>query len=749
MAYTAREIASALSNGKETRLGEGQWKSLCPAHNDSTPSMTITDGKSGKILVRCHKGCTGDEIIRALKDRGLWEEYNPKAKHRATWTPLPIVPSSVDDPGLDLKHPKYGTPVKRWTYLNSLSELIGHIYRFEDGQGNKVTIPLTYCINDDKANPAHSWRWLSFDKPRPIYGLDLLEKHPDKKVGIFEGEKSCDAARKLFPDYVCISWPGGGKACRYVDWSPLKGRDVTMWPDADKPGIKAMNDISEILIIEAAMKPKIVQLPPDLSEKAEGWDVADEQPEGFNMDLTYLMETAKPYEPVSEDMIKNMNSRFALVLTGGRAVILRETSQPDNLLKVDFLSVEAFKLFFSNIKVPVGRAFRPYGSYWLDDENRRQYEGIDFAPGKVLKDYYNLWRGFSVEPDATGDWSMLRDHLMNNAASGNEEHFNWIFGWFAQMIQTPWEKIGTSLSFRGKQGTGKTIIGKLFGSLFKQHYTLVDDPRFIFGNFNAHTSQTLLLHSDEGFWGGDPKHVGKLRSMVTSDEQFIEYKGRDPIPVKNYMRLLITTNQNWVVPAASEERRFAVFDMGDGKQQDTDYFRDMSRQMKQGGFAGLLHDLQTFDLTKVNIHEIPNTAALQDQKITSMSTVAKYWHERLIRGEIIPGNGWTQNPLASAMYERFVEETQMWGTRYNPPQSEFYKELRAFLPYGAGHLKLRPGSSKLDWVVGIPPLEDCRNYFDELNNSRFDWLSMTEEMEIKEKAQANFKVGDVEDDIPF
>lgn len=754
MQFTAKEIANALSGGKETRLGEGQWKSICPAHNDSTPSMTITDGKSGKLLVRCHKGCSGDDIIKALRDRGLWPEYNPKSKNRDTWSPLPIVPSSVNDPGPNKEHPKLGKPVKRWTYLNSNGELIGFVYRFEkmvEGKIDKVPLPLTYCINDDKANPKHEWRWLSFDKPRPIYGLDLLEKFPDKKVGIFEGEKSCDAARKLFPDYVCVSWPGGGKACKYVDWSPLKGRDITMWPDADKPGFLAMNTIAEILMVDTGYKAKIVQLPPDLETKSEGWDVADEQPEGFNMDLKFMMEEAKPYEPISLDMVKNMNNRFALVLTGSRAVILRETvSQEDGLLKVDYLSVEAFRLFFKNIKVPKGKGFQSYGDYWLEDENRRQYEGIEFNPGRKSNANYNLWKGFSVDPDPTGDWTMFREHLLNNAASGNEEHFNWIMAWFAQMIQAPWEKIGTSLSFRGKQGTGKTIIGKIFGSLFKQHYTLVDDTRYVFGNFNSHTAQTLLLHSDEGFWGGDPKHVGKLRSMVTSDEQFIEYKGRDPIPVKNYMRLLITTNQDWVVPAASEERRFAVFDMGDGRQQDNDYFRDMSRQMRQGGLSGLLYDLQKFDLSSVNVHEIPNTLALQDQKITSMTDVARFWHERLVTGETLKTAGWQELPLSEKLYELFIEQTSDWGSRYKPSMVAFFKELERYLPYGGGRQVERAMGNKVEWATAVPPLEDCRNYFNVINNANFKWYELAHQAEQKsEKQQGSFNVGDVEDDIPF
>lgn len=748
MQFTAKEIAKALSNGKETRLGEGQWKSLCPAHNDSTPSMTITDGKSGKILVRCHKGCSGDDIIKALKDRGLWDEYNPKSRHKTIWTPLSTVPSTVKDPGPDLKHHKHGTPVKRWTYLNADREVIGYIYRFET-PGGKVPVPLVYCVDDNRDEPKKDWRWQSFEKPRPIYGLELLKERPNDKVAIFEGEKACDAARKLFSEYVCIAWPGGGKACKYVDWSPLKGRDVTIWPDADKPGTKAVNDISEIMISEMGQKPKIVQLPPDLETVSEGWDVADEIPAGVKMDLKDMLATAIEYEPVGQSILSNMNKKYAFILIGGKGTVLREFKDSDGLDNHEVLSVEGFKQMYSNVQVPVGRNYMELGTYWMKSPERRSYYGITFDPVRDRREYYNLWKGYSVEPDESGDWSIFRQHLFENAASGNEEHFNWILGWFAQMFQFPGHKVGTSLSFRGKQGTGKTVIGWHMGQLIKQHYTLVDDTRLVFGNFNAHMARTLLLHSDEGFFGGDPKHIGKIKSMVTSETQMIEYKGRDPIPVKNYMRLLITTNQNWVVPAASEERRFAVFDMGEGKKQDKSYFIEMERQMRQGGYAAMLHDLLCFDLDKVNIGVIPVTAALRDQKTISMSNTSQFWYECLLTGEILKGSGlgWMQQPICNALYEKFIEEVRMWGPKYPGTQNDFFTELKTLLPDHPNRFRRKAVGSKSEWCFDVPDLDTCRRYFDTINNTQFAYLGSSVPDPIQGPEAPEFP--DQEDDIPF
>jgi len=64
---TAASIATAL-HGR--RSGRG-WMARCPAHQDRSPSLRITDC-DGKLLVHCYAGCTQDSVIDALRGRGLW-----------------------------------------------------------------------------------------------------------------------------------------------------------------------------------------------------------------------------------------------------------------------------------------------------------------------------------------------------------------------------------------------------------------------------------------------------------------------------------------------------------------------------------------------------------------------------------------------------------------------------------------------------------------------------------------------------
>jgi putative DNA primase/helicase len=65
--FAARQLTTALG---------GRWfgsygSARCPAHEDQHPSLSIRDGKRS-VLVKCHAGCGPEDIIAALRRRGLW-----------------------------------------------------------------------------------------------------------------------------------------------------------------------------------------------------------------------------------------------------------------------------------------------------------------------------------------------------------------------------------------------------------------------------------------------------------------------------------------------------------------------------------------------------------------------------------------------------------------------------------------------------------------------------------------------------
>jgi len=428
--------------------------------------------------------------------------------------------------------------------------------------------------------------------------------------------------------------------------------------------------------------------------------------------------------------VDEMNRRFALVLMGSRALVAckQQEAAPEDRLRL--LSIHGMHDWFANkFTETVGRDGKikttTWSRKWLTHPHRRQYEGIEFFPNpdgaKSTPGYLNLWSGFSVTPRATGSYNIFRDHLLNNVCSGDAELFNWVFGWFAHLMQRPRERIGTALVLRGGMGTGKTKVGEVFGSLISAHYFLVDDGRHVTGQFNSHLQSCLLLQADEAVWAGDKAGEGRLKSMITADTQMIEQKGVDPIPLRNYVRLLMTSNESWVVPAGKDERRFAVFDVGANCAQNHQYFSEMDEELNAGGRERLLHDLLSFDLNTVDLRRIPMTAALLEQKIESLSDVDSWWLACLMEGT--PSRNYeVWPPLVSReeIYADYLKTADEVGARRKRGKTTFAKRWRKLVGDSLDDTRPRNQSGRPRFYV-LPSLVECRRAFEKQFGQVIEW----------------------------
>lgn len=433
--------------------------------------------------------------------------------------------------------------------------------------------------------------------------------------------------------------------------------------------------------------------------------------------------------------VATMNREWGLVLMGSKAVIVREQPSGPMEDRLRLISVDAFRTWFLNSYTEVGTedgkvSGMTWAKRWLAHKRRRQFAGLEFFPNpdgaESAPGYLNLWRGFSVEPrQKENGWAILRDHLLNNVCESDHSLFQWVFGWFAHLVQRPRERVGTALVMRGKMGTGKTKVGEIFGSLFSAHYFAVDDPRYVTGQFNAHMASCLLLQAEEAVWAGDKAAEGRLKGLVTSKFQMIEAKGIDPIRLDNFVRLLMTSNEDWVVPAGKDERRFCVLDINPRCAQNTEYFREMDEQLAEGGREALLYDLLHFDLSTVDLRKIPRTGALLEQKLRSLESVESWWFERLMSGTTtIGGDKWLQEIPISTLFDDYIAQADKVGVRRKSELIAFGIKLGKLVP---GISKVRPwmdispGVIKRTWCYRLPPLADCRAAFTAEVGQEVDW----------------------------
>jgi hypothetical protein len=460
----------------------------------------------------------------------------------------------------------------------------------------------------------------------------------------------------------------------------------------------------------------------------------------------------EPQEPGPKTFgfdLEKLNQEFALVLMGSRAVVFHE--QPDAMIEDQkrILSLEGFHNWLANRLTQVRGSDGKiktisWSKRWLTSKERRSYSGIEFHPNPDgaagMKGYLNLWSGFAVEAAAEPDarrYKTFRDHLLVNICSGREDRFKWLFGFFANIVQRPRERPGTALVMRGRMGTGKTIVGEIIGRLFPRHYFLVDDPRYVTGQFNAHMATCLLLQADEAVWAGDKAAEGRLKGLVTSRIQQIEAKGHDPIRLKNYVRLIMTSNEEWVVPAGKDERRFAVLDVDPRCAQQHAYFREMDDELAAGGLEHLLADLIRFDLSSVNVWQIPKTDALLEQKIRSLASVESWWFGRLMSGTTTShAREWRREIPCHMLFADYTGVSDKIGIKRKSEETVVGMMLNKLVAgldrkkrwVDVTHDQSGQTTRERVWCYLLPPLAEARQMFADSLGQKVAWpLDLGEE----------------------
>jgi hypothetical protein len=320
-----------------------------------------------------------------------------------------------------------------------------------------------------------------------------------------------------------------------------------------------------------------------------------------------------------------------------------------------------------------------------------------------------------------------KEHILENVAGGNPEHARWIMGYFAHLIQRPYENPLTAIVMKGKKGTGKNSViepvGRLLGSL---HYMVTAHKRYIMSNFNGHMERLLLLGLDEAFWSGDKSSEGVLKSLITDPNLQIEHKGHESYTVPSRLRIIVMSNEDWVVPVTEEERRFAVFNMGVKRMKDNKYFTAMEDSFKNhGGDRLLLHFLDNFDLSTVDVKNAPDTEGLAEQKIQSLEPFRQWWFNCLTEGVII------SHPAFSDEWPKEIRKEEFRRAFNNycrdrhiksrvPDEATQGKMMADMCPGISRSQKLRDGE-KLIPVFRLESLEHHRAEWDIFMKTKTDW----------------------------
>lgn len=198
---SAADIAAVLERAKPSAAGA--FVACCPAHDDSSPSLSIADGERGPV-VHCHAGCSQDAVLEALATLGV-DLRRPKANGHGV--------EHHDEPEVfnvaALAHAKMlsAEKMRGWRVqdvkLNDGASAVGFEYRDRNGNvtGMKIRRGLT-------GNRGFIWRQSSTPS---LYGLWRLEEMfaLDGRIVICEGET--DALTLWQHEFSALGLPGASQ----------------------------------------------------------------------------------------------------------------------------------------------------------------------------------------------------------------------------------------------------------------------------------------------------------------------------------------------------------------------------------------------------------------------------------------------------------------------------------------------------------------------------------------------------------
>ena len=133
------------------------------------------------------------------------------------------------------------------------------------------------------------------------------------------------------------------------------------------------------------------------------------------------------------------------------------------------------------------------GMAWKRSREHREYDSIGYWPGNRDRPAksYNLWQRWGVEPEQ-GDWSIIRDHIIDVISDGDKDKADFILDWCAHMVQRPWEKPGVALVLKGRKGTGKTLLTDMLARVIGRQNTLITaNGKKLFAQFNWHLADKI------------------------------------------------------------------------------------------------------------------------------------------------------------------------------------------------------------------------------------------------------------------
>lgn len=447
--------------------------------------------------------------------------------------------------------------------------------------------------------------------------------------------------------------------------------------------------------------------------------------------------------------VEDINKDHALVRYGGKVVVIHTSDD-----EVQFYSTETISKWFREHLIVRGGEPEAAFKVWMESNDKKRYDKVVFLPGQETPlNIFNLWNGWGINP-AIYNHDIITNHIKNVICKGNKEHYEYLMNWIAHIFQKPLEKPDVAVVLRGLKGTGKDMLARLIAHLVGiRYYVHIDKSEALVNKFNAQFEKGIFVHVEEAFFSADKSKKGILQSLISSPTTSLERKGFDVIEVPSYIRLFMTTNEKWAVPATADERRYFVIDVSDERKGDFAYFTALNAAITGDAARGFFHSLMQRDISNWTPREIPQTEALLDQKLHGLEGFDAWWYDLLTNAELpdkdfeADGFGkyakrtttieWSKDEHTNVRkdclrdsYHGFIRSKRFGGDTMS--DNAFGTALKmdkgvVFGKSGSGKYRDDKGKDYRPGTFKLPPLKTARDSFEKLMGGKIDWPEYEED----------------------
>lgn len=213
----------------------GGTRRQCPAHPDSSPSLSVGDGRTGATVLHCHAGCPTDRVLEALDLRwpDLWRTpaVDPRRHARHLRLTLPELA------------PAHRAGASRSDRLEAL-HAYGDRYVLERRRHPVTGAKRTFWASRDAGGVLVPGLRDEHGAPVPVTRLPLYLEHDVRmavaareRVVVVESESSVDALVRA--GVTATTWAGGAGRPNLRRLAEVLHRgDVLLVPDHDPPGLE-------------------------------------------------------------------------------------------------------------------------------------------------------------------------------------------------------------------------------------------------------------------------------------------------------------------------------------------------------------------------------------------------------------------------------------------------------------------------------------------------------------------------------